>query len=745
MHDSLSAALAALRHTLTDRRHRGLLWADGEAAMLRERALSVWRGGTWQAPLWLGPASPADDLPALPAAKARTRLGGEHDLVVVDAATPGGGFDPEAFGAVAGTVRAGGLLLLLTPADWRTAAPRPDADYARLASWPHAVDSLSAHTLARLARCLRTADTLLHWPAEAERPDLTPPAAGEAAAPSSVTDPDCLSADQAEAVRRLSRLRRRRPLVISADRGRGKSAALGIAAARRLAGGERELWLTAPRPGAVEPVFERLAALLPGGRREANVFVVTTDQGPARLRFLPPDGVMAALAEAGGEPSAAPTLLVDEAAAIPAPLLGRWLAAFPRLAFATTVHGYEGTGRGFAVRFRERLARETPDWRACRLATPVRWAPGDPLEALTRELLLLDAEPADDDRVTAALATEPVQLAELDRAALARDTPALTELFGLLVQAHYRTTPGDLRQLLDAPDTRLLAARVGGHCVGVCLVQAEGGLPAALAAAVHHGERRPRGHLLAQSLAVHGGWREAAETRWWRIQRIAVHPAARRRGVGSRLLAAVAERARGAGIDALGTSFGGEPALLAFWRSRGYATLRLGLSREASSGEHAVMMGLPLHADARRRLTDWQAEFHELLPTLLAAELDELDAALIVVLLDEAPVPPLDTATPARLAWFAAGGGELALARPWLARAWRIARHRAPSALDEAEWQALAAPLFQGREVPAGWTPAGRKARLRHWRELAGRLQAALETTRPDKLDARQAGGIGSP
>ncbi|MBZ9539372.1 tRNA(Met) cytidine acetyltransferase, partial [Modicisalibacter tunisiensis] len=236
MHDSLIAALATLRHTLTDRRHRGLLWADGEAAILRERALGIWRGGDWQAPLWLGPTAPADDIPVLPAAKARTRLGGEHELVVVDAASPDGGFDPEAFGAVAGTVRAGGLLVLLTPADWRTGTPRPDADYARLASWPHAVDSLGAHTLARLARCLRTADAVLRWPAEAECPDLTLPAPIKAASPPDVADPDCLSADQAEAVRRLTRLRRRRPLVISADRGRGKSAALGIAAARRLAG-----------------------------------------------------------------------------------------------------------------------------------------------------------------------------------------------------------------------------------------------------------------------------------------------------------------------------------------------------------------------------------------------------------------------------------------------------------------------------------------------------------------------------
>ena len=31
----------------------------------------------------------------------------------------------------------------------------------------------------------------------------------------------------------------------------------------------------------------------------------------------------------------------------------------------------------------------------------------------------------------------------------------LEKLFGLLVQSHYRTTPSDLRQLLDGPGTSL--------------------------------------------------------------------------------------------------------------------------------------------------------------------------------------------------------------------------------------------------------------------------------------------------
>ncbi|MCP4026761.1 MAG: tRNA(Met) cytidine acetyltransferase [Sphingomonas sp.] len=722
MTDDLHACLARLLADLDARRHRALLWIAGAPDEAVPRALMLWRVRDWQAPLWLGPTLTASDVAPLPAAKARTRLGGEHDLVVIDAVSANAGFDPDAFGAVSGTLRAGGLLALLTPASWFAGTPTADADYARLAAWPHDTDDLSARYLARLARRLDASPLALRWPLGEALPALTlaPTTATDTAPPD---DDACLTVDQAQAVARLVRLRRRRPLVISADRGRGKSAALGIAAARRLSQGERRLWLTAPRPAAVEPLFERLAALLPQGRREGNGFHVEIDGERAEVRFLAPDAVLAALDDASIDPRSPPTLFVDEAAAIPAPLLGRWLQAFPRIAFATTVHGYEGTGRGFALRFRARLERDTPDWRECRLSQPVRWADGDPLEALTRELLLLDAEPADDATAERALAEHPPRLVEIDRAALAEDERALGELFGLLVQAHYRTTPADLRQLLDGPGVRLLAAYAGETCVGVCLAQDEGGFPPELAMAIQRGERRPRGHLLAQSLAVHAGHREAAEARWCRIVRIAVHPAARRRGLGRTLIDRLGERAAEDGVLRLGVSFGAEMGLVDFWCAQGFVSLRLGLSCEASSGEHALMMGRALCPSAKVAVGELARDFQGLLPSLLAFELARLEPELAAALLREGEAPTLEAQTLARLEWFAAGGGELALVRPWLAEAW-LAWWRGETAPCTDELLELVAPLFQGGG--AADDGRGRKARLAHWRELVGRLHRCL-------------------
>lgn len=44
-------------------------------------------------------------------------------------------------------------------------------------------------------------------------------------------------------------------------------------------------------------------------------------------------------------------LIVDEAAAIPGPLLRQLVTRFPRTLLTTTVQGYEGTGRGFLLKF----------------------------------------------------------------------------------------------------------------------------------------------------------------------------------------------------------------------------------------------------------------------------------------------------------------------------------------------------------------------------------------------------------
>jgi tRNA(Met) cytidine acetyltransferase len=80
-------------------------------------------------------------------------------------------------------------------------------------------------------------------------------------------------------------------------------------------------------------------------------------------------------------------LIVDEAAAIPGPLLRQLVTRFPRTLLTTTVQGYEGTGRGFLLKFCASF-----HLRQFSLLDPIRWAAGCPLEAVVSELLLFGDE-----------------------------------------------------------------------------------------------------------------------------------------------------------------------------------------------------------------------------------------------------------------------------------------------------------------------------------------------------------------
>ena len=220
---------------------------------------------------------------------------------------------------------------------------------------------------------------------------------------------------------------------------------------------EREAVATASGRASLPP------AGLPGPSRQAAAaaLALANAAGAAATEFRPPVEVLDLLLDNGGHggggacPRAPDLLLVDEAAALPLAVLQRLLGGARRcVAFATTVHGYEGSGRGFAVRFQGFLRRHASAVHALRLSQPVRWGPGDPLQAWTARVLLLDMAPPDGGPPPGGSGGGSVRV--LPPSALARDERLLRQVFGLLVLAHYQTTPADLLRLLDAPNLEVL-------------------------------------------------------------------------------------------------------------------------------------------------------------------------------------------------------------------------------------------------------------------------------------------------
>ncbi len=617
--DGIRRLAICLREQARASRQRRLLVLAGDADWGRALADDLCRSLPLSPASWVSAHSP-DTAESLTGRRALALLGQEREAVVFDAHS---GFDPDVFGAVSGAVVGGGLLILLTPSldQWPDFA---DPAAERISIAPLTFADVSGRFLQRLVRLLSAAEgvTVVEQQAEQLSVLATVPVQPE---PAPLFESGGFrSADQQAAVAALEHVihgHRRRPVVLVADRGRGKSAALGIAAARLLREGLKRIVVTAPRIDAVAALFEQAACLLPEARQRRGWL----QWREASIEFHPPDELLLNSRDAD-------LLLVDEAAAIPVPLLTCLLKRHSRIAFATTVHGYEGTGRGFAVRFRCILDALTPGWREVHLQTPIRWAADDPVERFIFRALLLDASAAADDDVADAVPAR-CEFVRFDRDTLAADEPTLSQLFGLLVQAHYRTRPNDLRNLLDGPGLRVYALRLRGQIVATALVAAEGGFDADMAQAIATGKRRPRGHLIPQSLAAHLGLSDGARLRCARIMRIAVHPAVQRRGLGERLLQQVRRQAEVDGFDLLGASFGANEDLLAFWHNEKLFPVRLGFSRDHASGTHSVMVLQALSDKGAMAYTAARARFLTDFPLQLADPLRELDPQLAALLL----------------------------------------------------------------------------------------------------------------
>ena len=308
-------------------------------------------------------------------------------------------------------------------------------------------------------------------------------------------------------------------------------------------------------------------------------------------------------------------------------MLEQLLRKFSRIVFASTVHGYEGTGQGFAVRFKNTLDRLTPKWQALAMQEPVRWADKDPLEDLVFNALMLNAKTADSKDLETTHQAE-YELVKFDRDQLVKNERQLGELFGLLVLAHYRTRPFDLRHLLDGPNIEVYGCLYQGQVVATLLAAREGGIETELVEPIWLGRRRVRGHLLPQSLSNHVGIPDAITLKGLRVIRLAVLPELQRQGLGKQLLDFVTESARNRLFDYVGSSFGATASLIQFWERCGFFPTRIGLTREASSGCHSLMVLKALSEAGRALLVEAEERFYENTLLQLSDKLSALEPQL---------------------------------------------------------------------------------------------------------------------
>nr|KJB49111.1 hypothetical protein B456_008G101500 [Gossypium raimondii] len=266
----------------------------------------------------------------------------------------------------------------------------------------------------------------------------------------------------------------RSTVALLAARGRGKSAALGLAVAGAIAAGYSNIYVTAPSPENLKTLFEFVCKGFDAIEykehidydvvksvnpefKKATVRINIYKQHRQTIQYIQP--------HEHEKLSQVELLVVDEAAAIPLPVVKSLLG--PYLVFlSSTVNGYEGTGRSLSLKLLQQLEEQSQlskgvegslsgrVFKKIELSESIRYASADPIECWLNALLCLDVTNS-----VASISRLPPP-SECDLYYVDRDTLFsyhkdselfLQRMMALYVSSHYKNSPNDLQLMADAP------------------------------------------------------------------------------------------------------------------------------------------------------------------------------------------------------------------------------------------------------------------------------------------------------
>jgi len=354
---------------------------------------------------------------------------------------------------------------------------------------------------------------------------------------------------------------------LTAARGRGKSAALGLAIAAAVGFGYSNIFVTSPSPENLHTLFDFVFKgfdalnyeehldyeLIQSTNPEFNKAVVRVNifhDHRQTIQYIHP-GDAAKLSQAE-------LVVIDEAAAIPLPLVKSLLG--PYLVFmASTINGYEGTGRSLSLKLLEQLrqqcstvAKQGEGGLAGRtlheveLKESIRYRTGDKCEAWLNSLLCLEASCPNLGGGTPL--PQDCTLYYINRDTLfsyhSASESFLHRVMALFVSSHYKNSPNDLQLLSDAPAHHLfcLLGPIKDSSSSLpevlCVLQVclEGEISkGSIMAGLQRGQRAS-GDLIPWTMAQQFQDDMFPQLSGARVVRIATHPEYQRMGYGSRAL-----------------------------------------------------------------------------------------------------------------------------------------------------------------------------------------------------------------
>ena len=418
----------------------------------------------------------------------------------------------------------------------------------------------------------------------------------------------CLTQDQVNSLKLLENSLKpgKKIFLITADRGRGKSALLGLYIAALCEyyiekKTKMKIGITAPKFNNVKTLFEFIKIGLKKNNIEfkeksskkiiVKEKIIIEYKEPLEIIYDNYDYV-----------------IVDEAAGIGINVLYKIVNKFKKVIFSSTIHGYEGAGRSFSVRFIKYL-KEKKDIEVYeyKMKEPIRYSEDDPIEKWFYDSLLLDAEPADiteEDLKSENINFYKIPIEEW----FEKDDPKLRQFIGIYILAHYQNRPNDVALIADAPHHDGFALEINNKIITAIQVAYEGGIPEETIKRMLK-DYKPKGNIIPDLIAKHFRDIEFPKLKGLRIVRIATHPNFQGRGFGSIALNKITEWARENGYDWIGSSFGATYELLNFWQKNGFIVVHLSPEKNKVSGEYSSVVIKPLNKKTEKIIEKVNYEF----------------------------------------------------------------------------------------------------------------------------------------
>lgn len=375
------------------------------------------------------------------------------------------------------------------------------------------------------------------------------------------------TADQAKAiltfVKAVTEKKLRSTVALTASRGRGKSAALGLSIAAAVAFGYSNIFVTSPSPENLNTLFEFVFKgfdamnykehldyeLVQSTNPQFNNCIVRVNIFRSHRQTIqyiqPTDAAKLGQAE---------LVVIDEAAAIPLPYVRAMLG--PYLVFmASTINGYEGTGRSLSLKLIKQLREQSSTDAALAgrvlhevtLQDPIRYNTGDAVESWLNQLLCLDAT------IVKPISSGAPHPSQCELFYVNRDTlfsyhkvaeTFLQRMMALYVSSHYKNSPNDLMLMSDAPAHHLfvLLPPIDENTTQLpeilCVVQIclEGEISKESVQRSAGQGQRASGDLIPWTLSQQFQDEDFPSLSGARVVRIATHPDFHKMGYGSRAL-----------------------------------------------------------------------------------------------------------------------------------------------------------------------------------------------------------------